>query len=247
MDESISLWPEGCQYNLHGMLIFLFSLIAYGIGIGSMAALFWFIKFQIDSFTELWKWKFVVENCALFLIFPLQHSILARPAIKEWIAQKTHPLLERPLYVATSGAAMWILILRWRHFGPFLYRLERSAFVFDAIFYVSILAIIAATIALNHNRMFGLKQGYAAWKGETLSQNGLVTSGIYGIVRHPLTTLFIVSLWSHATMSASRTLLNVLFTAYALAGTVFEERDLIKKHGDDYRAYQKRVPAFLPF
>lgn len=142
---------------------------------------------------------------------------------------------------------MWILILRWNRFGPFFYRFENGAFVLDAIFYLSILTIIAATVALNHNMMFGLKQGYAALKGEGLNQNGLVTSGIYGVIRHPLTTLLIISLWSHATMTASRVLLNILFTAYALAGTVFEERDLIKKHGDEYRAYRKKVPAFLPF
>lgn len=229
------------------MLIFLFSVLAYLLGLGSMAAFFWYIQFQIDHFNELISWRFVLENLALFLIFPLQHSILPRPSIKKWIVEKTHPLFERPFYVATSGLAMWILILRWNRFGPFLYRFENGAFVLDAIFYLSILTIIAATVTLNHNMMFGLKQGYAALKGEGLNQNGLVTSGIYGVIRHPLTTLLIISLWSHATMTASRALLNILFTAYSLAGTVFEERDLIKKHGDEYRAYRKKVPAFLPF
>lgn len=255
---SISLWTAGFQASIMGadlwsaiyefMAIFLFSLLAYLLGVGSMAAFFWFIQFEIDQFKLLWSWRFVLENSALFLIFPLQHSILARPAIKKWIVERTHPLLERPLYVATSGVAMWILILRWRRFGPFLYRLEGgSAFMFDAVFYLSIVLIIAATIALNHNLMFGLKQGMSALKREKLVQNGLVITGIYGVVRHPLTTLLIISLWSHASLSASRALLNVLFTAYALAGTVFEERDLIKKHGDAYRAYRKKVPAFLPF
>jgi protein-S-isoprenylcysteine O-methyltransferase Ste14 len=228
------------------MGIFLFSILAYILGPGSMAAFFWYIQFLIDQFSELWTWKSIFENFALFLLFPLQHSLLARPAFKNRIAAKTHPLVERPIYVATSGIAMWIVLLRWKRFGPLLYRFQ-NGHIFDAIFYLSILAIIAATIALNHNMMFGLKQGYAAFKGKHLDQDGaLVTSGIYGIVRHPLTTLLIISLWSHASMTLSRALFNILFTAYALAGTVFEERDLIRKYGDEYRAYRKKVAGYIP-
>jgi protein-S-isoprenylcysteine O-methyltransferase Ste14 len=35
-------------------------------------------------------------------------------------------------------------------------------------------------------------------------------------------------------------------TGYLLVGMHFEERDLVRTFGDEYRAYQQRVPALFP-
>lgn len=37
-----------------------------------------------------------------------------------------------------------------------------------------------------------------------------------------------------------------LFTLYIFVGTIFEGRELAQERGDDYRAYQKRAPKFIP-
>jgi methanethiol S-methyltransferase len=236
--------PEKLKGGLF-VVVFLFSIIAYGIGLSSMAAFFWFIQFLIDKTASAFSWQAVGFDCLIFLIFPAQHSLLARPALKRWIVERFGPFMERPIYVATSGIAMWLILLHWHRFGPVLYRFE-NPIVFHLIFYLSLALIIASTIALNHASMFGLKQGYAALRNLELPETDLKTTGIYGIVRHPLTTLLIVCLWSHESMTAGRLLFNVLFTGYALIGTFFEEQDLVRKLGEEYRLYRKKVPAFLP-
>ncbi|HJZ12316.1 MAG TPA: isoprenylcysteine carboxylmethyltransferase family protein, partial [Acidobacteriota bacterium] len=169
----------------------------------------------------------------------------ARPAVKRKMKKEIPPLLERPVYVGTSGLAMWFVLFYWVPFGPYLYRSEETI-LFDVPFYLSLGLIIYSTIGLNHSIMFGLRQGYAAWKKTSLPESTLQENGIYGIVRHPLTSLLIVALWSHETLTAGRLMFNVLFTGYALIGTIFEERDLIKHFGEDYRDYARRVPAYLP-
>jgi protein-S-isoprenylcysteine O-methyltransferase Ste14 len=118
---------------------------------------------------------------------------------------------------------------------------------FNILFYVSLFLIVLCTISLDHSAMFGLKQGYYAWRGKQFADTGLKKDGLYAIVRHPLTSLLIVCLWSHPTMSSGRLLMNILFTAYAIIGTVFEEKDLIRKFGKDYEEYKKQVPSFIPF
>ena len=223
---------------------FLFAAACYITGMSSLIFMFWQMQFGFQDDASF-SWIFPIWNSFLFLIFPIQHSLLARPSIKTKIQQVLPPLMERPFYVGTSGLAMWILLLFWKQFGPELYRF-RITIPFDLIFWLSIALIVACTLSLDHSAMFGLKQGYVAWRGLEMPDGGLQTKGIYNVVRHPITSLFIVTLWSHESMTASRLLFNLMFTAYALAGTVLEEQDLRKHYGEDYLQYCKKVPAFIP-
>ncbi len=227
------------------VIYFIVSILCYVAGVGSMVLFFWFIQFGIDQTVAPFSWQAVISNTALFMIFPIQHSVLARTSIKEKIQKLGPPLLERPIYVATSGIAMLIIIFGWQRFGPFLYRFQTSL-PFDLAFYFAITLILLAIRNLNHNSMFGLKQGYALWKKVELPDKGLQTSGLYGRIRHPLTSLLIIAMWSHESMTLSRLQWNALFTIYALLGTYFEERDLVKNFGQEYLDYRKRVPGFIP-
>ncbi|HSE41336.1 MAG TPA: hypothetical protein VLH08_11285 [Acidobacteriota bacterium] len=227
------------------MIYFILSIVCYVIGIGSMVAFFWFIQFAIDQTTTHLTWQAATVNTALFMVFPLQHSLLARPFLKEKIQHAVPPLFERPIYVGTSGAAMFIVLLGWQRFDPMLYHLK-IAWPFDLVFYIALALILVALKNLNHNAMFGLKQGYAIWKHTELRDEGLKTTGLFGRIRHPLTTLLIIVLWSHESMTLSRLQWNLLFTGYALLGTYFEERDLVKNFGQEYIDYKRQVPAFIP-
>jgi len=223
---------------------FLFAIVCYAAGMSSLIFMFWKMQFGFQEHTPF-SWIFPLWNAFVFLIFPMQHSVLARPSVKTRVQKVLPPLLERPFYVGTSGLAMWILLLLWKPFGPELYRF-RTALPFDLVFGLSLLLIVISTLSLDHSAMFGLKQGYAAWKGTKIPNVGLQTKGIYSVVRHPITSLFIVTLWSHESMTASRLLFNLLFTAYAIAGTILEEQDLRKHFGQAYADYCSKVPAFMP-
>jgi methanethiol S-methyltransferase len=219
---------------------FLFAIFAYLIGISSLFYFFWFVEFG-DTSSVPFDWNLVLMNVVFFLVFPLQHSILPRKFVKEHM----NPYLHRSFYVFTSGIALWIVLLNWKNFGPFLYR-DVAPWLFNIFFYAALLMIIVCTIALNHSQMFGLFQGYAAWKELPLPDGKLETKGVYGVVRHPITSLLIVALWSQESLTAGRLLFNGLFTAYALVGTVFEERSLVQEMGQQYLQYKKKVPAFIP-
>jgi len=42
-------------------------------------------------------------------------------------------------------------------------------------------------------------------------------------------------------------MLSVTFTIYIFVGLHFEEKDLIKTFGKNYKAYQERVSMIIPF
>ena len=79
--------------------------------------------------------------------------------------------------------------------------------------------------------------------------NLLVTNGLYGLVRHPqYLGLFIVLFGEgivHWPTFFSVTLFPVIVLAYTLLARK-EERKMLEQFGDLYRAYQRRVPRFIP-
>jgi Putative protein-S-isoprenylcysteine methyltransferase len=222
------------------MILFLFSILSYIVGMSSLVYFFWILQFQHPQNLPF-SWNILLFNTAIFLIFPLQHSILPRRFIKD----RMNPYLHRPFYVLTSGIALWCVLLFWKPFGTTIYS-NAAPVILNIIFYVSLALIIASTIALGHFQMFGLYQGYSAWRKKSLPAGQLEVHGIYGIVRHPITSLLLIALWSHSSLTESRLLFNVLFSIYSLAGTVFEERSLIKEFGKDYLEYRRSVPGFFP-
>jgi protein-S-isoprenylcysteine O-methyltransferase Ste14 len=78
-------------------------------------------------------------------------------------------------------------------------------------------------------------------------QPPLVVRGLYRWVRHPLYFLGLVLIWLTPQMTVNLLTLFAVFSLYLYVGTFFEERRLIGEFGDDYRAYQRRVPRLLPW
>lgn len=94
----------------------------------------------------------------------------------------------------------------------------------------------------------GLKQLRAAQAGQPLTDDDgpLVVEGLHRYVRHPLYVGAFVILWSGA-YGALGVATAAWGSTYLLLGTWSEERRLSARFGDDYAAYRKQVPAFLPW
>jgi protein-S-isoprenylcysteine O-methyltransferase Ste14 len=80
----------------------------------------------------------------------------------------------------------------------------------------------------------------------SLAETGkLDTSGILSVVRHPWYLAGILILWARD-LDISTILVNSVFCIYFIVGAVLEEKKLVKEFGEQYLAYQKRVPMFIP-
>jgi protein-S-isoprenylcysteine O-methyltransferase Ste14 len=76
----------------------------------------------------------------------------------------------------------------------------------------------------------------------------LVTTGLYGWVRHPLYTAFLVEAVGISLLMANwfvAVTAGSLWTLLAMR-TRQEERKLIERFGDEYQEYMRRVGRFLP-
>jgi protein-S-isoprenylcysteine O-methyltransferase Ste14 len=80
-------------------------------------------------------------------------------------------------------------------------------------------------------------------------KNRLATTGLYSLVRHPQYTGLFVGIFGegvvHWPTLFSVGLFPVIVLAYGLLAR-HEEKQALERFGEDYRAYQRRVPMFLP-
>ena len=80
-------------------------------------------------------------------------------------------------------------------------------------------------------------------------KNQLITTGLYRFVRHPQYTGLFLGLFGegivHWPTLFSVAIFPIIVLAYFLLARS-EERKVLEQFGDEYRAYQARVPMFLP-
>ncbi|MDD2352807.1 MAG: isoprenylcysteine carboxylmethyltransferase family protein [Atribacterota bacterium] len=78
---------------------------------------------------------------------------------------------------------------------------------------------------------------------------GIVTEGVFNIVRHPMYFGSILLFFSFVILSNSvlALLVWILICIFYYFISRYEEKLLINKFGDEYKEYQKKVPMFIPF
>ena len=98
---------------------------------------------------------------------------------------------------------------------------------------------------------FGIGLFIKGWREvyRARQEDRLVTSGLYKFVRHPQYTGLFIALFGegviHWPTIFSVSLLPVIMVAYYFLARK-EERDMLRKFGNDYRAYRAKVPMFFP-
>jgi protein-S-isoprenylcysteine O-methyltransferase Ste14 len=82
----------------------------------------------------------------------------------------------------------------------------------------------------------------AAPKAQT---DELVTTGIYGYIRHPQFLAGLMVLWARD-LTDRGLVTTLVLSAYLIFGARIEESRLLTRMGDRYRRYCSEVPGFIP-
>ena len=87
--------------------------------------------------------------------------------------------------------------------------------------------------------------GWAQLAGEEDDGQPLVTDALHARMRHPLYTALFCILWGAARDELG--LATAIWgSLYLFGGSVFEERRLVVRYGEPYRAYRRATPRFIP-
>jgi protein-S-isoprenylcysteine O-methyltransferase Ste14 len=195
---------------------------------------------------------------AIFAAFAIIHSLLvtdaaksvARKLLGEGFVRSFYRLIYTVISVITTVLAVYLIIIvpdEIIYTPPLWARLICHAVQFTGI---AIGAIAFKNIHLGE--FYGLSQTVRALRGkeqlgdeEGLKQY-LITTSIYGVVRHPMYLAGILLFTFNPYLTRTWLTVSVMADLYFVVGALLEERRLISRFGDEYRAYMKRVPRFIP-
>ncbi len=105
---------------------------------------------------------------------------------------------------------------------------------------------IAGAKHYSFSELLGIRQILAGGKGAAPADDDtFALSGIHGAVRHPWYLAGILIVWAQD-LSLFVILNNIVTSAYFIIGSFLEERKMVRRFGEKYRAYQRRVPMLIP-
>lgn len=174
---------------------------------------------------------------------------MARRWFKDWLAGVMPVAIERSTFVLAATAALALLLWRWQPITePLIWSTQDAGFgaVLTALAWVGWGVVLLSTFLISHFELFGLQQVYARLRNRPMPTLEFRTPFFYRYVRHPIYAGFLLAFWATPHMTAGHLLFAVGTTGYILIGIWFEERDLIARFGDRYRAYREQVGMLLP-
>lgn len=193
-------------------------------------------------------WQALLINTLLLGLFAVQHSVMARPAFKQWWTRLVPKPVERSTYVLFSSLALLLLFLAWEPMGGTVWEVRDPVLrgTIHGLFAGGWLLILAATFLINHFDLFGMRQAWLYLKNRPYTPLKFATPGLYRFVRHPLYVGWLLTFWATPTMTAAHLVFAFATTAYILIAIQFEERDLTAAYGPAYENYRKEVPMLVP-
>lgn len=184
----------------------------------------------------------VLANVALFTVFALHHSLLARSGAKARLARVIPPALERPLYIWTASLIFIAVCLSWRVLPGDIYRLTGAfALAGYAVQLAGVLLTVRSSAAIGVLDLAGIRAIGDAHGGRSPARPPLLTSGMYGFVRHPLYFAWVLMVFGAPHMTTTRFVFAVVSTGYLALAIPFEERGLVGVFGDEYERYRRQV------
>jgi len=189
----------------------------------------------------------VTIDVFLLLLFAVQHTVMARPWFKRrWTRIVPEPA-ERATFVLAASLLLALLFWLWRPIGGRVWSLPGpGAAALWAVYAAGWALAVSSTFLVGHFDLFGVRQAWLHARRVRYSPPRFTERGLYGRIRHPLMTGFVVIFWAAPVMTAGHLLFAAAATGYILAGIALEEHDLIQSLGQTYTAYRARVPALIP-
>lgn len=189
----------------------------------------------------------ILIDVALIGLFAVQHSVMARPAFKQWWTRIVPASCERSTYVLASSLALILLFWQWRPIAITVWRVEGwAAIVLTALYWFGWLMSLASSYMLDHFEMFGLRQVFVPLRQAAACAPLFKMPLLYRVVRHPIMLGLLIAFWATPYMTAGHALFAISITAYVFVGIALEEHDLIAQFGATYERYRRRVPMLVP-
>jgi len=226
-----------------GMFAVLYGVAAYGVFFFTILYAIGFVaNLVVPKSIDIGGGGPLVEslaiNVALLGLFAVQHSVMAREGFKRAWTKLVPKSVERSTYVLFASLVLPTPV--WTTTDP------TTVAILHIVSWFGWVLLFASTFMISHFELFGLTQVFARMLGRELPKPRFHTPMLYRHVRHPLYLGFLLAFWSTPAMTVGHLVFAVACTGYILIAIQFEERDLIRTFGDEYRRYKAQVGMLVP-
>lgn len=232
---------------LYGLVCYFIFLVAFLYAIAFVGNI-GLVPKTIDSGPARPVLRALIINGILLSLFAVQHSVMARQWFKRAWTKVVPKPVERSTYVLLASLILLLLYWKWHPITATIWDVHNpnGRAVLVGLFWIGWGLVLASTWVIDHFGLFGMKQVYDYLVGKQEEPPPFKTPTLYRIVRHPLYLGFIIAFWATPRMTAGHLFFAIMTTAYILVAIQFEERDLIKFYGDNYRRYKEQVSMLFP-
>lgn len=234
-------------------LFLVYSVIGYAIGLTSLAYLFGFlidfgVPKGINDGVRYSLWPSILTDACLVLGFGLHHSVTARQPFKRWLTQWIPQPIERSTYVLMTSFLTFVVVYFWKPIPIEIWSVESRSWstVILAAYLATWTMMVASTFHFGHFGFMGLQQAWDRFWGRPVRSVPFTARYLYALVRHPISLGWMLMPWLTPHMTVGQLVWAVAVTVYVLIATQYEEDDLMREIGDDYRNYRTHVPTFVP-
>jgi protein-S-isoprenylcysteine O-methyltransferase Ste14 len=239
------------------LLTLIYGIINYNLGSMALVALVAFLfnlipaNPVINGIDDGETGSIVVAlavNIGLVALFGLQHSVMARPAFKQWLSRYMPQAAERSTYMFATAVVTFTLILCWQPITTTVWQAD-SIIAYNTLLTLGLLGwalVFYSTFQINHFDLFGLRQVWLYYRDREYTQLPFQINGLYKYIRHPIMTGALIGIWFTPVMSIGHLVFALGMSAYILIGVYHEEKDLVRAFGNKYRAYIQNTAKFIP-
>ncbi|MFA3783669.1 isoprenylcysteine carboxylmethyltransferase family protein [Melioribacteraceae bacterium 4301-Me] len=190
----------------------------------------------------------------LFTFFGFSHTFLASNKVKRLIAQRAGNLIAfyRLFYNISSLIIFMFVYFEAPKPDIIIYDLHYPYDIITFAFQIiSLFGLLWAARSVDVTEFLGVAQikRYLnkEYNAEELDEiQRFNTKGAYKYMRHPIYFFSILFLSLRPTMDLFYLVMLICIIIYFYVGSIFEEKKLVEKFGDEYIEYQKRVPRIIP-
>lgn len=216
--------------------------------------LFWFLKgvpLNAARWSGVGTGSALVIDALLATSFALPHSLLLVPAVRRRILGAGVPApFYGCLFCIATCVSLLVTILAWQPVDTVAWRWPAPL---DAVVAWAFIASWVGLFFSLHLTGLGWQTGWTPWwhwfRRLPVPRRAFVERGAYRFLRHPVYLAFLGLVWFAPVVTFDRVVLIACWTVYIFIGSVLKDRRLARYLGEDYRAYQARVPGYpgIPF
>lgn len=190
----------------------------------------------------------------LFFLFAYSHTWLASNKIKKSIAEKLGGKIAFYRLFYNFSSLLFFSVFYFLSPKPDVivydlhYPLDIITFALQVL---SLIGLIWSARTIDMMEFLGFRQIKRYLNGSYITDDLdekqiLKVEGAFKFVRHPIYFFSILFLGLRPTMSLFYLVMFICIVIYFYAGSIYEEKKLIEKFGDEYKEYQKNVPRMIP-